>query len=78
MKGDPQDPVKPFLGGGLHRVFAACPGCGYPPAALTYLETLARQWQAADPPLLLVPKARRMRLTWLFCALHTWLAGVRP
>jgi hypothetical protein len=83
---DPQSPVKPFpvavcigcaryLG---HADRAACPGCGQPPAALTYLETLARQWQTANPPLLLVPKARRMKLTWLFCAVHAWLACVRP
>jgi hypothetical protein len=83
---DPESPVKPFpvavcigcsryLG---HADRAVCPGCGQPPAPLAYLETLARQWQSATPPLLLVPKARRMKLTWLFCALHTWLACVRP
>ena len=83
---DSRSPVKPFpvavciecaryLG---HGDRAACPGCGQRPTAMTYLETLARQWQSADPALLLVPKARRMKLTWLFCAVHTWLACVRP
>jgi hypothetical protein len=83
---DSQHPVKPFpvavcigcaryLG---HADRAACSGCGQPPAPLSYLEILARQWQSAESPLLLVPKARRMKLTWLFCALHTWLACVRP
>jgi hypothetical protein len=83
---DSQHPVKPFpvavcigcaryLG---HADRAACSGCGQPPAPLSYLEILARQWQSAEPPLLLVPKARPMKLTWLFCAVHTWLACVRP
>jgi phage FluMu gp28-like protein len=45
---------------------------------LGYLEVLARQWQSARPPLLIVPKARRMRLTWAFTALHVWLAWSRP
>jgi hypothetical protein len=84
---DAQSPVKPFpvavcvpCGGRYlgHVDRAACPGCGRPPAPLAYLETLARQWQSATPPLLAVPKARRMKLTWLFCALHAWLACTRP
>jgi hypothetical protein len=79
---DAGTPIKPFpvavcppcgvyLG---HRARAQCPRCGGRPAPLTYLETIARQWQRGTPPVLLVPKARRMKLTWLSVALHTWLA----
>ena len=53
---------------------ARCPKCGGAGQPLTYLEALARQWQSASPSLLIVPKARRMRLTWLFVSLHVWLA----
>ena len=83
---DPEHPVKPFpvavclpcqryLGDETAR---ECPKCGGRGVALAYLEALAKQWQAGQPPLLLVPKARRMRLTWLFVALHVWLAWTRP
>jgi hypothetical protein len=77
---DAQTPIKPFPVGVCvpctryvgHAQRAACPRCGARPAPLAYLETLTRQWQSATPPLLIVPKARRMRLSWLFVALHTW------
>src|SRR5262245_52120563 len=81
---DPASPVKPFPthvcascaryhGARLPRVCG-----GQPTTELTYLKRLARQWERADPPLLLVPKARRMRLTWLFVALHVRLLLSRP
>jgi hypothetical protein len=83
---DPSTPVKPFpthvcvtcarYHGGLD--VRQCAACGGPVRLLTYLRDLARQWQTATPPLLLVPKARRMRLTWCFVALHVWLALQRP
>jgi len=83
---DAVSPIKPFpvavcapcerYVGHVDRL--RCPRCGAAPAPLAYLEQLARQWQSATPPLLLVPKARRMRLTWLFMALHVWLAWTRP
>jgi hypothetical protein len=57
---------------------AQCPTCGTSLQPLTYLHDLATQWASATPPLLLVPKARRMRLTWLFVACHVWLALHRP
>ena len=73
---DATRPIKPFP---TH----ACPTCvryhgGLRPEAccdgdtreLTYLKLLARQFDDATPPLLLIPKARRMRLTWLCVALH--------
>lgn len=41
-----------------------------------YLETLTREWQ--DNKLLLVPKSRRMFVTWFFVALHYWLLRYRP
>lgn len=83
---DARTPIKPFpiavcvpcrqyVG---HAQRAACPQCGRAPAPLTYLETLARAWQAGVPPVLLVPKARRMKLTWLSIALQVWLAWSRP
>jgi hypothetical protein len=88
---DPRTPIKAFpvavcLACGRYAGHDAaavggrrrCAGCGDALAPLQYLEALARQWQAASPALLLVPKARRMRLTWLFVALHVWLAWTRP
>lgn len=83
---DPVTPIKPFpvavcrrcaiyLG---HAARTRCPRCQDLPDPLVYLSALARQWQSAAPPLLLVPKARRMRLSWLFVALHVWLAWTRP
>jgi hypothetical protein len=57
---------------------SCCPGCRGVMHPLTYLATIARQWQSMTPPLLLIPKARRMRLTWLLVACHVWLALQRP
>ena len=79
---DPQNPIKPFPVGVCvrcqrylgHPDGGRCPTCGRPEQSLTYLAALARQWQSASPSLLIVPKARRMRLTWLFVSLHVWLA----
>jgi hypothetical protein len=44
------------------------------PAPLAYLETLTREWQHGTHNVLIVPKARRMKLTWAFCAMGAWLA----
>lgn len=41
-----------------------------------HLELLTRAWQ--ENPLLLVPKSRRMMLSWLMCYLHLWLAMFHP
>lgn len=41
-----------------------------------YLEYLTRTWQRER--LFLVPKSRRMMVTWLFVSLHYWLARFRP
>jgi hypothetical protein len=41
-----------------------------------YLEHLTRIWQRE--PLLAIPKSRRMMVTWLFIALHYWLARFTP
>jgi hypothetical protein len=81
---DAHAPIKPFpthvcpacarYHGGL--VSERC--CGHITRELTYLKLLARQWERATPPLLIVPKARRMRLTWLFVALHVRLLLQRP
>jgi hypothetical protein len=83
---DARTPIKPFpvavcvpctqYVGHAQRV--ACPRCGARPAPLVYLELLARQWQSGTPPILIVPKARRMKLSWLSVALNTWLAWSRP
>ena len=82
---DPRTPVKAFpvavcLGCGRYagHGVARCATCSGGLAPMRYLEALTRQWQSASPALLLVPKARRMRLTWLFVALHVWLAWTRP
>ena len=83
---DPSTPIKPFpsqvcpeharyAGGPIPLQCPACAGCMQP---LAYLRDLARQWQSSTPPLLLIPKARRMRLTWLMVACHVWLAVQRP
>jgi hypothetical protein len=78
---DAATPVKPFPTGACRAcsryvgsASLSCPACGAPVEDMAYLRDLARQWQSAEPPLLLVPKARRMRLTWLFVACHVWLA----
>ena len=42
------------------------------PAHLDYLKVLVDTWCAER--LLLVPKSRRMIVTWTMCALHYWLA----
>lgn len=41
-----------------------------------YLKDIVSLWQKER--LLLVPKSRRMFVTWLFVALHYWLARYRP
>jgi hypothetical protein len=77
---DPAHPIKPFPVGVCvactqyvgHAQRTTCPQCGARPSPLTYLETLARQWQSGTPTLQIVIKARRMRLSWLYVALHTW------
>lgn len=46
----------------------------YPP--LPYLEKLTRVWEKER--LLLVPKSRRMLISWTMVALHYWLARFRP
>jgi hypothetical protein len=83
---DPAQPVKPFPVAACRACArylgavdgARCERCGTVAAPLAYLEHLTRTWHNADPPLLLVPKARRMLLTWLAVALHAWLAWTRP
>jgi hypothetical protein len=67
-------PCARYVGGGVSQ----CPTCTGSLAPLTYLRDLARQVAAGVPPLLLVPKARRMRMTWCFVAVHVWLALQRP
>jgi len=42
----------------------------------SYLEFVTREWQ--QHPMLLVPKSRRMMLSWLMCWLHLWLAMFHP
>jgi hypothetical protein len=84
---DPAQPVKPFPVAacrpcarylGAAEASAPCGRCGGPATPLAYLEHLARTWHRAEVPILIVPKARRMILSWLFCALHAWLAWTRP
>jgi hypothetical protein len=83
---DPAQPVKPFPVAACRACArylgaaegAACGRCGGPTAPLAYLRHLAESWHRAEPPLLLIPKARRMLLTWLFTALHAWLAWRQP
>ena len=81
---DATTPVKPFP----THVCAACSTyhgglpprvcCAAPTRELTYLKLLARQFDRGTPAILIVPKARRMRLSWLFVALHLRLALARP
>jgi hypothetical protein len=82
---DPVSPIKrfptsvcPICARYVGGAESTCSGCGGPTSPLTYLRDIARQWQSARPPLLLIPKARRMRLTWCLVACHTWLALHRP
>jgi hypothetical protein len=55
-----------------------CPTCRGTPKPLAYLEHLTKAWYNADPPILIIPKARRMLLSWAACAWHTWLALYQP
>ena len=79
---DGQTPIKPFPVGVCmrcerylgHPDGGRCPRCGGPETPLRYLEAIVRQWQSADPALLIIPKARRMRMTWLCVSLHCWYA----
>jgi hypothetical protein len=68
-------PCRRYVG---HEDTARCPDCGGTPRPLRYLEHVADAWQALGtgerPPVLYVPKPRRMKFTWLFAHLHTWLA----
>jgi hypothetical protein len=41
-----------------------------------WLEYIIREWQANK--LLLIPKSRRMMITWTMCYLHLWLAMWHP
>jgi hypothetical protein len=51
----------------------ACQGCHGPLRELAYLRLLAERWaDRTAAPILLIPKPRRMRLSWLMMALHTW------
>ena len=81
-------PIKPFpVGVSAIGVFAvpracstaiACPGCGAAAgAARVPGDPRPAMAVGRRRRLLLVPKARRMKLTWLFCALHAWLACAR-
>ena len=79
---DPVTPVKPFpvavcgpcriYLGHAHRV--RCSRCGGATRPMQYLEDLVRDWHTGTPSLKIVVKARRMRLSWTFVALHTWYA----
>lgn len=82
---DPHRPIKPFPTGvctSCNSYVAhgreVCAVCQSNIRPMIYLRSLAQQWQSGAPPLLLVPKARRMRMTWLFVACHVWLALQRP
>jgi hypothetical protein len=83
---DPIHPIKPFPVAACvscQRYLGAsestrCGRCGGEAKPLGYLEHIARTWSHADPPILIVAKARRMVLSWLGCALHAWLAWTRP
>ena len=82
---DPQNPIKPFPVGVClrcqrylgHPDGGRCPGCGGEETPLRYLELITRQWQSGEPSLLVVPKARRMRMTWLAISLQVWLCWTR-
>jgi len=81
-EADLKRPIKPFPAAACvpcQRYLAGwesdeCPQCGAPGSPLTYLRLIAEQWATGAPPLLLVPKARRMRISWLMVACHVWLA----
>ncbi|HJY45275.1 MAG TPA: hypothetical protein VJ301_11685 [Propionibacteriaceae bacterium] len=81
---DARAPLKPFCVAvclGCVRYFGEtptnCPECGAQLVPMAYLELIARQWQSGTPSILIVPKARRMRMTWLMVACHVWLALTR-
>ena len=85
-EADGKNPLKPFPVAVCERCErymgygerGRCVECGGEGKRLVYLEAIARQWQSGRPSLLILPKARRMRLSWLMIALHTWLAWTRP
>jgi hypothetical protein len=83
---DSRTPIKPFPHsacvpckrylGWSHR--EQCPQCGGTPKPLGYLEGLTRMWHEANPPILIIPKSRRMMMSWTACAWHAWYALYHP
>jgi hypothetical protein len=77
----PEEPVRQFPSGackacGIYCVGSTgkCAKCEGEAKPIDYFRLITEQWVKRDPPILAVPKPRRMRMSWLFCALHTWLA----
>jgi phage FluMu gp28-like protein len=58
----------------LDQTDARTPVKQFPPKQ--HLEQITRIWEAN--PMLLVPKSRRMMLSWLMCYLHLWYAMFHP
>ena len=66
--------IRPYPGTRLVDPSPTCPcslgGC------INYLEHLVRVWQGSTR--LLVPKSRRLLITWTFVALYYWMARYQP
>lgn len=83
-EADPSLPVKPWPAqvcrpcrsyvevGAPH-----CPHCQSLLEPLGYVEDLVEQWKRGVPRVMIVPKPRRFKVSWLFSALHLWLALTR-
>lgn len=83
-EADPTSPIKRWPGGACHACLSyvssdckACPRCQGPVRSLAYVQELVWQWKSAMPPIMIVPKPRRFKVSWLFSALHVWLAITR-
>jgi hypothetical protein len=79
-EADPTQPIKRWPAGACpvckSYVVAAiktCPRCATEIKPLDYVKELVWQWKRASPPIMIVPKPRRFKVSWLFSALHTWL-----
>lgn len=80
-EADPASPIKRWPAGACPACMqyvssdcSHCPRCATEIKPLSYVQELVWQWKRAAPPIMIVPKPRRFKVSWLFAALHTWLA----
>lgn len=84
-EADPRSPIKPWPTGGCAgcRLYTThgqekCPRCCQPVEPLRCFEEPVTIWHRlgsqGSPSIMVVPKPRRFKMSWLFSALHLWQA----